>query len=293
MSFSIIHQRSSWLLAALLLITVFSLPARADFGPKPNDRQEFEVTFEGNQLSDARFVAAMLEQTDQPLSAPNNMGALLPGLTEAVAAENSGQVWTYADYRWGGSGVNGRVDFNGFYGQIPKSFRLAVFLPSMDKVFLTNEVKTHPLLTRYKVNLSTDEMSTLQRDESGRWIADRLIALTSRGMPFALTITLALELAVVVVMVLAKNKRECMKRMLMTCLGMNLITLPALWVICLVSFWMFGLRIGLMILLIQELIVVLIEAGAYATIGRLGWKPAVAVSLAANATSFFVGLALG
>ncbi len=278
---------------AFLVAAVFAMTARADFGPKPNDRQTFSVTLEGDQLPDVRFVAAMLCQRDRAMEGPQNMGAVIPGLEETLPPEDSDGRWTNASYRWGGKGSNGQVQFNGFYGDVPKVFRVAVYLPSREKVFLSNESTTHPLLNRYTVDLASDGTATLTRNESGRWLADPLVGLAQRGILFALAVTLVVETLVVGSVVTALKKREVRTRMAATCAVANLITLPALWVICLIGFWMGGLWTGLLIFAVQEIAVVLLEASLYATLGRIGWRPAFGVALVANAASFLLGIALG
>ena len=50
------------LLLVMIVLLAMATPALADFGPKPNDRQHFAVTFAGGPLPDARFVAGMLYQ---------------------------------------------------------------------------------------------------------------------------------------------------------------------------------------------------------------------------------------
>lgn len=278
------------LLLVMIVLLAMATPALADFGPKPNDRQHFAVTFAGGPLPDARFVAGMLYQRLESREAPLNMGAVVPGLKLALPPGDSAGNWTYASYRWGGKGANGQVEFHGFVSDIPKTFRVVVYLPSQDKIFITNEAKTHALLNRFHVNLSPDGTATLVRDPSGQWLADGLVGLAQRGMFKALAITLVIELLVVVCLVLGLRKRPLLARLAVTCLCVNLFTLPLLWVTCLIGFWMFGLWAGIVLLAVLELMVVFLEGSAYAIVGRLGWKLGLAVAFLANATSFLLGL---
>ena len=274
----------------LVIIVLFAVQAQADLGPRANDRQHFAVTFESDPLFDSRFVAAMLCQRSELRAKPINMGAVVPGLNLALPPGDSAGSWAYASYRWGGKGTNGLVEFNGFLGDIPKRFRVAVYLPSKGRIFLTNEAHTHPLLNRFHVDLAPDGTAALTRDESGQWLADGLVGLVQGGMLIALATTLVVELLVVVLMVTGLKKRQLLVRMAVTCLCVNLLTLPFLWVVCSIGFWMLGLWAGMVLLAVQELVIVLLEGLAYGTVGRLGWKRALAVAFLANGASFLLGL---
>ena len=218
------------------------------------------------------------------------MAAEVPGLELALPPSEAAGTWSYASYRWGGKGRNGQVEFKGFVNGLPNRLRVAVFLPSGEQVFITNEAETHPLLNRFHVNLSADGTATLARDQTGRWLADGLVGLARQGMLRALAITLVIEWLVVVLVLLGLNKRQLIVRMVATCLGVNLVTLPALWVACLIGYWMLGLWVGSVVLVFLEVFVFLVEGSAYAVVGRLGWKWGLAVAFMANALSFLLGL---
>lgn len=277
-------------LIALVIVSGFTKPARADFGPKPQDRQHFAVTLEGGSLPNSRFVAAMLCLRPKLKEQPDNLGAVVPGLKVALPPDDSGDFWTYADYKWGGNGANGQVEFHGFYGNVPKIFRIAVYLPFEKRLFLTNEAHTHPLLNRFRVDLASDGTATLTRDESGQWFADGLVGLARRGIFFALGITLIVELAVIVSLAIGLKKQRLLGRLIIVCLLINLLTLPVLWGISLIGFWLIGLRAGLALLFLLELAVVWLEGLAYATAGRICWQTALTVALLANAASLLVGM---
>jgi hypothetical protein len=266
------------------------MPARADFGPRPNDRQRFDVTLEGGPLPDAEFVAAMLCLSPELKDEPDNMGAVVPGLKAALPRDDSGGGWTYAAYKCGGQGADGHVEFHGFYGDVPGRFRVAVYLPSQDKLFLSNEAHTHPLLSQFRVDLASDGTATLTRDESGRWLADALVAFVRRGILVALGTTVVIELVVVALAVTRLKKRELLWRLTLVCLAVNLLTVPIVWVIGSIGFWLIGLWAGLLLLVVLELVAVCLEGVAYATVGRLGWRPALVLAVLANAASFLLGL---
>jgi hypothetical protein len=278
---------------ALLALCLSPLPAHADLGPKPDDRLHFTVTLEGQPVPDASFVAGLLCWKDKRKGGPDNMGAVVPGLKERFPPDTSGGGWTYGDYKWGGQGADGHVEFHGFYGSNPERFRLAVYLPSRQMLFVTNEVDTHPLLTEFHVDLHDDGTGTLRRDETGRLLADALVGLSRRGMPLALAATLLVELGVAAVVVLSLRKRSLLGRVCLVCCGANLLTLPPVWVVSLIGFWLFGLWGGMATLAGMEFGATVCEGLFYATIGRLGWSAGFGLSLLANAASFGLGLLSG
>ena len=148
------------------------------------------------------------------------------------------------------------------------------------------------LLNRFHVDLSADGSATLTRDETGRWLADGLVGLAQRGILFALATTLIVEL-LVVGLILGVPERQLPGKACVTCLLVNLLTLPALWVACLIAFWMFGLWGGLVVFLVLEFAVVFVEGGVYAGAVRIPLGKAFGLALAANAASFLLGLAVG
>ena len=284
-------KRRLWLTLIVISLGSWSSDANADIGPKPNDRQYMTVKLDGQSLQDTYFLAAMLSEETKLREQPLNMGKAVPGLNAALRAKRSTDNWSYANYLWGGAGKNGEVDFGGFaYGGVPKRFRIAIYLPSQDKIFITDAAETHPLLHRFLVDLTSNGTGTLVRDQTGQWLADRLVGLARHGMFRALAITLVVEWLVVGLMILVLKKRQLLIRMMVTCLCVNLATLPVLWVVCLVAFWMFGLWTGFLILIWLELIVFILEGSTYATIGRLNWKWGLTVSLLANIASIAVGI---
>jgi len=78
--------------------------------------------------------------------------------------------------------------------------------------------------------------------------------------------------------------------MTVTCLCINVLTLPPLWFFSVIGFVMFGLWSGMVQLIVLEVIVVIVEGFAYTFVGRAGWKLAPLLALLANSLSFLVGL---
>jgi hypothetical protein len=156
----------------------------------------------------------------------------------------------------------------------------------------SDEGRTHPLLTHFNVTLDDSDKATLVRVETGRWLADALVALAEHGLWIALAITLAAESLVIVVAMNLRGMRTQILRMLTICLTVNCLSLPPLWLFALLGFYCGGFWVGMVLLGILEAGVVLFEGTAYALFGKQGWW-GLALSLIANIASFAAGVVSG
>lgn len=268
-------------------------PALGDAGPKP-DGLHFTVTREGRAL-DGEFTAAVLvlnAKDDAPSAqSPIRVPVSLPGLEHGIPAEEPARVWTYARYMWGGHGRDGQVDFGNLLNHSDR-IRLAVYVESERRLYVSDEGRTHPLLTHFNVTLDDSDKATLVRVETGRRLADALVALDEHGLWIALGITLVAESLVIVLAMALQGMRIRMLRMFMICLVVNCLSLPTLWVFAVLGFYCGGLWNGIVFLGILEVGVVLFEGAAYALFGKQGWW-GVILSLIANVASFSAGVLSG
>jgi hypothetical protein len=270
----------------------FAAPVHADMGPKPDDRLHFFVTYAGEPLPDTEFVATVLRF--YPLGSTRRSGpsgAAVPGLTDLPLSAPDGQ-WARTSH-WGGQGAHGHVEFYGFFegGGVPDQIRLAVYLPSQAKVFLSDVAETHPLLRTYQVDLQPDGTATLRLDRTGAFAVDWLAGLWRLGMWLALGLTLLIEGTVVAIF--ARRYKRPLARLFWCCLGVNLLTLPVVWAVTVTGFFFLGPWRGFVVLAIAELAAVLFEGLVYATLGRLGWAKGLRLALLANAASLGLGIISG
>jgi hypothetical protein len=284
------HFRVSLLLLAPLL--GFAAPLHADMGPKPDDRLFFSVTYAGEPLPDTHFTATVLRfypTGSTRKSGPS--GAAVPGLADLDLSAPGGR-WGRTSH-WGGEGARGHVEFNGFYegGGVPDQIRLAVYLPSQGKVFVSDVAETHPLLRTYQVDLQPDGTATLRLDRTGAFAVDWLVGLWRLGMWLALGLTLAIESLVVAIF--ARRDKRPVARLFWCCLAGNLLTLPIVWAVTVTGFCFLGPRWGFVVLAIAELFALLFEGLVYAWRGRLGWAKGFRLSFLANAASLGVGIISG
>jgi len=268
-------------------------PARGDAGPKP-DGLHFTVTRE-NLVLEGEFTAAVLvlkAKDDAPSGQPPiRIPVSLPGLEHGLPAEEPTSVWTYARYMWGGHGRDGQVDFGNLLNHADR-IRVAVYVESEKRLYVSDEGKTHPLLTHFNVTLEGSDKATLVRVETGRRLADALVALEEHGLWIALAITLAAESLVIVVAMTLRGMRTQMLRTLTICLTVNCLSLPPLWLFALLGFYCGGFWVGMVLLGILEAGVVIFEGTAYALFGKQAWW-GLALSLIANVASFSAGVVSG
>jgi len=101
--------------------------------------------------------------------------------------------------------------------------------------------------------------------------------------------TLVIEVPIVVALAaFAREPKPALSRIALLAVGANALTHPLLWIAdsVLASDVARPLRWTVL-----ELAVVAVEGGAYALVGRLGRRRALALAFAANAASFAAGLA--
>lgn len=277
-------RRSLPFSAVALTVLVFaSSPAVADVGPKLPDAVVVTVTCEGKPLEDQGAVAALLSLASEEQD-PINMAVPVPQMDPSKLVDPGGKVWTYAGYLWSGEYRDGKFRFNGFQpvGGKPDQVRVAVYLPSHDKAFLTDISATRPYLDRMTADLHADGTGTLRHD----WPS------VLQHLPFlqALGITLAVEL--LIVFVYCRRKKLPLTRPLRVGIWANLLTLPVVWVfvillpVTLATANEIGIFVGI------EVAAALFEGVMYAWRGKLGWKAGMSVAFMANAASALLGLAL-
>jgi len=261
-------------------------------GPKPDDRLFFSVTYAGGPLPDAQFTATVLRF--EPLGSTQKSGprgASVPGLADLDLSAPGGR-WGNTRH-WGGEGAHGHVEFNGFFegGGVPEEIRVAVYLPSQGKVFVSEVAETHPLLRTYHVDLQPDGTATLRLDRTGAFAVDWLAGLWRLGMWLALGLTLLIEGTVVAIF--ARRYKQPVARLLWCCLGVNVLTLPMVWAVTVTGFFFLGPRWGFVVLAIAEVAALRFPGLVYATLGRLGWAKGFRLSLLANAASLGFGIVSG
>ena len=271
-------KRALCLLMGVLALVLCGPPASADVGPKP----EIDVAVYQDNLpvSENPFYAHMLSCStvkSAPIGGCNDAPAVCGkfasiDLPDAAA----GCSWSQAPTVWGGECRDGSCHFSYF---LPARFRMAVYLPVADQLFISDEIERANLYHSYRVDL---------RAEGSAQITETT-PLARRGhfgaFAVALALTLVVELLVATLYLFLAHIR---RRVLWTVLLGNLVTLPIVWfVLSRVT-----LVAAIPLILAYELFAVVAEAGLIYALNRrlLRFKSALLLSFLMNAASFVIGL---
>lgn len=192
--------------------------------------------------------------------------------------------WMPNSLSWGGVCEKSACNF---HYVLPQEFRLAFYVPSLDKVFLTAPSMRSGFRTSYSVNLHSDGSADL-KDETGFFE----LGIFTQFLNFlsALFLTVFLELLVFIVYTYAGGNRAKFeghrKKVLGTVVLVNVISLPLVW---------FGFPALIsdfsLLLIVAEAFAVIFEALLLRFLNKelFSFSNAFWLSLFANITSFFVG----
>jgi len=286
----------------ILLFSLLLVPLTyADMGPKPS--LEVSVSFEGKPI-DGLFAAAVLycfgpeqrsiypypdeeilENKLVEMQDGSDLGQIKKyGLTPkqmAILEKDGNCYWIPAEYSWGGDCSNSKCNFG--YG-IPDSFRLAVYLPSRQKVFFTNEApRTNKGLDTYlQADLKQDGTGVLSESPSNPFntvfSARRFFAIA-----LALVITLIIECALALIYFAIRRKNL---RNVKGVVAANVVSLPSLWIFLAITPLGFLNSIA-----IAEIGIVFLEGAIIRKLsnGDLSLPHATILSAVLNACSFLFG----
>lgn len=206
-----------------LLILLFSFSfifniAYADMSPKTSI--EIEMTFEGQTISDESFESELLGCSRETR---DGITPWINGKLATVNIYDSEKDCYWQPIQAFGGCHNSNCHFS--YYNLPKEFKLAIYLPSQDKIYISNTANKNDFRATYKANILSDGRIDVQETTSF------LIGDTMRKIvPFfiALLVTLILELLVALIYVSVK---KLPKKILKSVLLVNFITLPIVWFI--------------------------------------------------------------
>ncbi|MDD5068668.1 MAG: hypothetical protein PHS53_00355 [Candidatus Pacebacteria bacterium] len=161
----------------------------------------------------------------------------------------------------------------------PSEFKLAIFIPSLNKVFITNEILRSNFNADYKAELYTDGSAKLT-DTTFFFERDQVSSFT-----LAFLITIALELLTTWLLI---SRWQKPKKILLIVLFANIISLPFVWFF----FPLLASILGFMSILISEIFAVFFEAYFIYFVGRktLTLGQSMRLSLINNLVSVIIGM---
>ncbi|MBI2675034.1 MAG: hypothetical protein HYX24_01140 [Candidatus Aenigmarchaeota archaeon] len=264
----------------LFLPLLLAAQAYADIGPKAT--VDIYVNYNSGRINDNLFYARMLGCDTivglQPERIKDAIIAQKFGIKEFDPVKNC--YWQPAALAWGGEC---RYSSCHFSYHPPSLFRLAVYVPSLEKTFISGEVERKNFHSNYYANLLSS--GTIEIRET------TLASDALRIFVIALFITLTIELLVVFIYMrrgkdYAEKYSKFLKRVLSTVSVANIISFPLVWFIIPSA----GLSPINMIIL-AEIFAVLFEGALLHFVNRnlFPLKKALILSFLMNAASFFIG----
>jgi hypothetical protein len=271
----------------LLIVITILLPllAGADAGPKPT--ADFYITYDGGNISDGYFYAVMLEcvPDDRP-AVFHGMSDYAPMLNITLQDPKLNCSWRPGVMVWSDNN-DGRGNCHSsrcsFHYNPPHTFRLAVYLPTMNTTFITPAANRNAFNSHFSVSLKSDGSSAIAEttafEEAG--ISETILWF----IPSAL-ITFAVELALG--LLIALLARLDLKRFLLSVFIANLLSLPVVWFV----FPLLG--DPLLVVPLAESFAVAFEAIVICVLGRktISLKKSLLISVILNAASFLADIML-
>lgn len=209
-------NKSAILILALLIFSLVPNLVSADTGPKPS--VDIHVSLNGQNVPDSSFNAKMLTCQKEENQFPAR--DLIPQLNISEYDSANNCYWQPAELVWGGNCQNSNCHFNYF---LPSQFRLAVYLSSQDKVYLSAEVTRENFRSTFEANLLSDGNMNLQEITP---FTQSNSAKNIRNFFFALILTFILELIVALIFL---SIAKISKKVLISVLVANVISLPLVW----------------------------------------------------------------
>jgi len=209
-------NRIEKLIILLLLFSIASGIVSADIGPKPS--ADIHITLNGQNILDSSFNAKMLVCQNEE-NRPSGMD-IIPqfNISDYDSADNC--YWGPAGFVSGGNCHDSICHFGYF---VPYQFRLAVYLPSEDKAYLSAKISKKSFTSTFEAELLPDgAISIYETTPFIQWDSTKAIG----RFLIALIFTLILELIVAMVFV---SIAKIPKKVLIAVLTANIISLPIVW----------------------------------------------------------------
>lgn len=264
----------SLLLIIVALIVFLPKNAKADLGPKPT--VDIDVIYNQHRIPDSNFNAQMLNCVPHDLVQRESkyQENLIPQLkiNEYDSAKNC--YWLPDGMASGGQCSKSSCHF-GY--RPPNEFKLAVFVTSINKLFITNEVSRINFNSRYKAELSPDGSAKISETTS--------VLSTGKISSFvkAFLLTIILELLVSLIFISIK---KLPKKILVYVLLANIISLPIVWFL----FPLIKLP-WVAIIVMSEIFAILFEAYFVYFLGKkiISLKRSAILSVLNNLVSLLIG----
>jgi len=258
----------------LLLIIIFSmillLPLiSADMGPKPT--VEVHVTYDGEKVQETEFPSVMLVCYSSATDSYDRDIISELKINQYDAAREC--YWRPNSMALGSTCELSTCVYTNY---LPREFKVAVYLSSLDKTFVSDAIKRDNFRSEYQLSLGADGSANIAETTS-------FFKYTKlRSFVVALIITLAVELLFTLAFF---RKTKVKKKILLYVFIANLISLPIVWFL----FPLLGIEIW--VILLAEAFAIVFEAYFIEWISKkkISFKKALILSIVVNVASFLIG----
>jgi hypothetical protein len=265
---------------------IFLIPiVSADMGPKPT--VDIYVTYNNQKITDSIFYAKMLACVDEKslLQSIGNIKIEIPQLNISQFDSIKNCYWYPAQLAWGGEYKDSICNFDYFP---PEDFKLAFYIPSLNKIFISNEATRNNFHSTFNANLSPD--GTVELKETTSF----LVSDASKQMKdfiLALILTLVVELSTALIYINWNeiNRKRYLKKqkgIMLSIFLANFISLPIVWFV----FPLIGFN-TLITIFLAEIFAIIFEGIFIYSINKKIFqiKNALILSMIMNIASLFIG----
>lgn len=275
-------------IALLVAFLTLSQIVYSDLGPKPT--VDIDVNYDGSKIPDSVFYAKMLGCYDDESILQESLQINTTEIAEKQFAISEFDysvncTWFPSRFAWGGECKDSMC---GFTYSPPNPFRLIVYIPSLNRTFVSSKVYNENFGASYSADLMADGSIAI-KDTTSFLMSDN--GVTARNFIASLFITVFLELVVAYLYLSSLNESlqkhlAGMNRMLSVVILANLMSLPIVWFV----FPLIALA-PIFNVAVAEAFAVLFEGLIIHMVNKttIGLKRVLLLSLAMNVASFLVG----
>lgn len=283
-------MQTRMLATVLVLMILIPTIVKADIGPKPV--MDIYVKQAGEPLKDNQFYAQLLA-CDNEAAVEIEWHYTHPPVAKLLIKEYDAarDCWWYTDrLAWGGKCTEGKCTFT---YMVPSPFKLAVYLPSEDKVYLSGAT------SRKGTGMDTVLEANLLPSGGIETKVSPLQVTSRRQSQFIFAVVLTLIIELLAAWLYLKNRIEDKKnrfKILLTVAAGSLITLPVVWFVIPMMSILLGLYTYYVYIVIAgEAFAVLFEGWLIYFVNKnvIPFKEALTLSLVINICSYFIGGVFG
>jgi len=281
------------LVIAITILVLSPTSASADLGPKPTTN--IEVVYNQQRIADTNFDGKILtcvtkERMQYQADYWKNESRVILNVQYSINNyDKEDNCYWFPEIDVWGNQYGGCTNSLCRYGSMSvrpgmddmssdvKEFKFAVFIPSLNKFFVTNKISRKNFNSEYRVALFSDGSAVIS-ETTPILSSDKVTSFV-----LAFFITIILELLVALIFVSIKN---IPKKLLVFVLLANVITLPMVW-------FLFPLinATGPIVIILSEVFAVSFEAFFFYIFGRqiISLKQSMILSVVNNSVSLFIG----